>query len=348
MARDWRELVDLRRLAAWMDGEGLGGGDIVAPTALTGGTQNILLRFERAGRSYVLRRPPPHTVANGDETMRREARVLGALAATDVPHPRLIAACGDPNVLGAAFYLMEPVEGFNATVALPPRHAGDPAVRRAMGFALVDAAAALGRVDAIAVGLQDFGRTDNFLARQPARWRDQLEGYAKHEGWPGAAEIPGVAEVGAWLAANLPATFAPGIMHGDMHLANVIYRPDSAEVAAIVDWELATLGDPLVDLAWILATWPDPADEDQAAATVTPWEGFPTGDELVERYAQGSSRDMSAMLWYRVLACYKLGILLEGSYARAAAGKADPAIGAMLHRQTIILFKRALRWLDAA
>src|SRR3546814_508673 len=247
--------------------------------------------------------------------MRREARVLGAISATDVPHARLIASCPEEDVLGAAFYLMEPVEGFNATVALPPLHASDPSVRRQMGFALIDAAAALGRVDPFEVGLEDFGKLENFLTRQPSRWKGQFESYARHEGWPGPEAIPGVAEVGAWLEENCPASFMPGIMHGDYHLANVMYRYDGPAVAAIIDWELATVGDPLIDLAWVLATWPDPAD-DQGAAAVTPWEGFPDADDLVERYRAGSRRDLPALLWFQVLAWYKPGTLLAKSEAR--------------------------------
>ncbi len=337
--------VDIGRLQSWMDGEGLGEGSLENMTRLTGGTQNILLHFVRSGRSYVLRCPPKNTIADGNKTMQREARVLAAIAQTDVPHARLIAACDDPEVVGASFYLMEPVDGFNATVALPELHAGDRAIRRQMGFAIVDAAAKLGRVDAFAVGLGDFGRIENFLSRQPARWKSQLDGYARFEEWEGADALPGVDAIGQWLEQNCPANFTPGIMHGDYHLANVMYRNDGPEIAAIVDWELATLGDPLIDLGWLLATWPDP-DFPADKMPVKPWDGFPEADELVACYAANSSRDMSGMQWYKVLACYKLGILLEGTYARAAAGKANRDVGLMLHNQTIFLFQRALRWLE--
>lgn len=339
-------IVDIRRLEAWMDRDGLGHGPIEDLERLAGGTQNILLRFTRAGRTYVLRRPPATTIADGNETMRREARVLAAIAETDVPHARLIAACGDPEAIGAAFYLMEPVDGFNATVALPELHAGDPAIRRQMGFELVDAIAKLGRVDAFAVGLGDFGKIEGFLTRQPGRWKSQLESYARFEQWEGPAALPGVEIIGQWLERHCPETFQPGIMHGDYHLANVMYRRDGPQIAAIVDWELATLGDPLIDLGWLLATWPDP-DFDPARMPVKPWDGFPEAEELVGFYADNSSRDMRGLLWYRILACYKLGILLEGTYARAAAGKADPGVGRMLHDQTIFLFRRALAWLEA-
>jgi aminoglycoside phosphotransferase (APT) family kinase protein len=341
----WRQWVDLDRLAAWMDDQGLEAGPIEAAERPPGGTQNLLLRFRRGGRWFMLRRPPLHPRMNGSETMRREARVLAALADTEVPHPRLIAACPEEDVLGAAFYLMEPIEGFNATVGLPPLHAGDPAVRRAMGFALADGIAALGRVDHVAAGLSGLGRADGFLDRQVGRWRKQLASYAEYEGWEGPGGIPGVEIVAAWLDAHRPASFQPGLIHGDYHLANVLYRFDSPDLAAIVDWELTTVGDPLLDLGWILATWPLEGAAD-AKLTVTPWEGFPTAAEMVERYAAGTTRDMTHITWYAVLACYKLGIILEGTHARAAAGKAETATGDALHAHTVSLFERALGWIS--
>jgi aminoglycoside phosphotransferase (APT) family kinase protein len=339
----WRELVDLERLEAWMDERGIESGPLEDLTQLTGGTQNILLKFSRGGRPFVLRRPPRHPRMNGNDIMRREARVLGALASTDVPHPRLIAACDTEDILGVAFYLMEPVDGFNATVGLPKLHAGDPAVRRRMGLSMIDASLALGRVDHLAVGLADFGKVEGYLQRQVPRWRALLESYREYEGWPGPGEIPGVDRVADWLEANRPASFTPGVIHGDYHLANVMFRHDSGELAAMVDWELATIGDPLIDLGWLLATWPeDDGSRPGSPVVVHPWEGFPKQTELVAHYAAGTTRDMRAVEWYAVLACYKLGIILEGSHARAFAGKAPRPIGDRLHATTLGLFERAL------
>ena len=337
--------VDLTVLAGWMDGQGLGSGPVEDAVRLTGGTQNILLRFSRAGRSYVLRRPPPHLRANSNETMRREARVLAALAGSDVPHPALIAACGDETVLGAAFYLMEPIDGFNPTAGLPPPHAGSEAIRHRIGLAMVEGIAKLGALDYRAVGLEGLGRPDNYLERQVERWKAQLASYAEFADWTGPAEIPGVDAVATWLEANRPASFLPGIIHGDFHLSNVLVRPDSGELAAIVDWELTTIGDPLLDLGWLLATWPEGEDPDPASVAVRPWKGFATAAELVEHYRSRTTRDLSAIHWYGVLACYKLGIILEGTHARACAGKAPVATGDRLHAQTIALFERALRWI---
>jgi len=337
--------VDLAAVAAWMDGQGLGSGPLEDAVLLAGGTQNILLKFSRAGRSYVLRRPPPHLRANSNETMRREARVLAAIAGTEVPHPGLIAACGDETVIGAAFYLMEPIDGFNPTTGLPPLHAGSEEVRRRMGLSLVEGIAALGALDYRALGLEGFGKPDSYLERQVARWKAQLDSYAEFDGWTGPAEIPGVDRVAAWLDAHRPSTFQPGIIHGDYHLANVMYRHDSGDLAAIVDWELTTIGDPLLDLGWLMATWPEGETPAPGAVGVQPWTGFPTADELVEHYRMRTTRDLSTLGWYAVLACYKLGIILEGTHARACAGRAPKATGDRLHATTIGLFQRALRWI---
>jgi hypothetical protein len=197
------EQVDLARLGAWMDDEGLPGGPITEVELLGGGTQNILLRFTRGGETYVLRHPPPHKRANSDETMRREARVLAAIAGTDVPHPQLIAACGDESVLGSAFYLMEPIDGANPTVGLPPRYLDSPSWRHELGLAMADGAASVGAVDHDAVGLSDLGRAEGYLERQVARWRAQLDSYSALPGYPGP-DIPGVDEVGEWLDGQPP------------------------------------------------------------------------------------------------------------------------------------------------
>jgi len=340
------EGVDLSALGAWMDGRGIGEGPVHDARLLAGGTQNILMRFRRGERAFVLRRPPPVPRPNSNETMRREARVLAALDGTAVPHPRLVAACPEEGVLGVAFYLMEPVEGFNPATGLPPLHAGDAAIRHRIGLSMVEAIAALGALDYRAVGLDGFGKPDNYLERQVGRWRAQLASYADCAGWPGPGAIPGVDRVAGWLDRHRPARFAPGIIHGDFHLANVMVRPNSGDLAAVVDWELSTIGDPLLDLGWLLATWPEGAAPRATDVAITPWEGFATPAELVAYYTAVSGRDLSALDWYVVLACYKLGIILEGTHARACAGQAPKDTGDRLHAHTIDLFDRALRRID--
>ena len=348
------ELVDTGALARWMDTQGLPGGDVTDARALAGGTQNLLMRFRRGGRDYVLRRGPRHLRRASNEVMRREARVLQALAGSDVPHPAYVAGPGEPDtgVAGdAVFYLMAPVEGFNPTVGLPDLHARDGGVRHRMGLEVADAVARLGRVDHEAAGLADFGKPEGFLERQVDRWMGELDGYGDLDGYPGP-DIPGLDEVAAWLDANRPASWQPGIMHGDYHLSNVMIAPDGPEVAAIVDWEMCTIGDPLLDLGWLLATWPiGPGDgaagshDDSMASVVTGAlgnvGGLPTPDELVAHYAERSTRDTAAIPWYTAMACFKLGIVLEGTHARACAGKAPKPTGDMLHAITLGLFARA-------
>lgn len=339
--------MDLLALTAWMDAQGLGAGPIADAELLEGGTQNILLRFKRGQQQFVLRRPPPVLRANSNETMGREARVLSALASSSVPHPRLIASCDDEAILGATFYLMESVNGYNPTQGLPKPFSESAESRFQMGLSLVDGIAALGRVNYQAVGLTDLGKPENYLERQVGRWRAQLESYADIAEWDGLDSLPDVTQIADWLERHRPASFQPGIIHGDYHLANVMYCFDAPKLAAIIDWELTTIGDPLVDLGWLMATWPDVDRTDNAGALlVEPWTGFPTTEQLVAHYAQQSDRDLSSIQWYAVLACYKLGIILEGTYARACAGKAPKAIGDDLHRRTQWLLNRALSWVE--
>lgn len=342
-AADWSDVIPLERLTAWMDDQGLGRGPISSTGLLAGGTQNFLLKFERDGRTYVLRRPPRHLRANSNETMRREARVLAGLKGSDVPHPGLIAACPQEDVIGAAFYLMEPIHGFNASVEMPALHSSAPAMRREMGFSLADGIAALARVDYRKAGLEGLGKLDGYLERQAPRWLGQLNSYAEFKEWPGLKELPAVDDIVAWLESNRPKNFQPGIIHGDYHLLNVMYRFDAPKLAAIVDWELSTLGDPMLDLGWLYATWPDAAEIAADATPVRPWDGFPTLDELAARWQAGTGRDLADLNWYAVLGCFKLGAILEGSHARACAGKAPKEIGDRLHASTIRLFTRAHR-----
>jgi aminoglycoside phosphotransferase (APT) family kinase protein len=332
--------VDLDRLATWMDEQGLPSGPITHVERLTGGTQNILLRFRRNGNDYVLRRPPIHKRAKSDETMRREARVLAALRNSPVPHPGLIAACGDVDVLGCAFYLMEPIDGFNPASGLPAPHRNDPAIRHQMGLAMVDAAAAMSKVDVDAAGIGDLGRREGYLERQSARWQSQLESYRELPGYAGL-ELSSVDAVGQWLDRNRPSSWQPGLVHGDFHLANVLFSPSGPALAAVVDWEMATVGDPLLDLGWLLATWPDSDGRSASTLPIEPWSGFPTRDELIARYQDVSGRDLTALPWFQVLAGYKLGIVLEGTHARACAGLADKPTGDLLHAAAVSLLERA-------
>lgn len=339
---DWKAHVDLRALAGWMEDHGLGRGPFTAVTPLTGGTQNILIRLTRDGRDYILRRPPPSPRAESHEVMRREARVLEGLRSSAVPHPGLIANEPDERKLGYAFILMEPVEGFNPSEGLPRFHAHDPAIRTRMGLSYIDALAALAEFDA---DLPGFGQPDGFLDRQVERWRAQLDSYGRVAAWPGLR--CGVDAVADWLDRNRPKDYHPGLIHGDCHLGNTMFSHDSGELAALIDWELATMGDPRLDLGWVMATWPDAKGRDTVGLGITPWHGFPDIDTLIARYCERTTRPLDSAAWFGVLACYKLGILLEGTYARSLAGRAPKAVGERLHAATLALFDRAARMIAA-
>jgi aminoglycoside phosphotransferase (APT) family kinase protein len=335
------EHVNINRLTAWMDSHSLNVGCAIEDVHLLGGgTQNILVRFSRGTDRYVLRRPPNPKRANSDLLIQREARVLRALDATPVPHPRVVAGCDDNAVLGCAFYLMEVVDGTVITAGLPGRYGTDESWMFDVGLSVVDGAATIGAVDYVAIGLEDFGRPGDYISRQVTRWYSQLESYADYDGYRGA-DLPELDLVTTWLDDNTPTTSAPGLMHGDYHLANVMCAWDRPQVCAIVDWELATIGDPLIDLGWVLATWPDADGSHLAFLGPDALRGLPSRAEMVRRYAEHSTRDLSSLLWYEVFACYKLAIIVEATYARAHAGLASRTTGEQLHGVAVQLLRRA-------
>lgn len=336
-----RDLVDFAVVGKWMDEQGLPSGEFEEVKPLGGGTQNVMLRFTRGGRDYVLRRGPKHLRTASNNVIRRESRILGALDGTGVRAPKVIAANSDESLIGAAFYLMEPIVGFNPQNELPELHAGSVEIRHQMGLSAVEAIARLGSLDHEALGLADYGKPDGFLERQVPRWLKELESYSVNVGYPGP-EIPGVERVGEWLDRNRPAQWTPGILHGDCHLANIMFSYEGPQVAALVDWEMSTIGDPLLDLGWQIATRPEPGTTGAALiGTLGAVGGLPTAEEMTAHYGKFSDRDLSNVTWYTVLACFKLGIVLEGTHARACAGKAPKQVGDFLHAITLELFGKA-------
>lgn len=333
--------IDLVGIERWLLAHGvLRCPGLDAVELLAGGTQNIVMRFSNAGKKMVLRHPPAKPRPNSNKLLEREVRVLGALEGSGVPHPDLIAACTDTSVAGAVFYVMEAVEGFNPTVAMPDIAAGSSAVRHRMGMAMVDGLAALAAVDPITSGLDGFGNLDGFLERQVSRWASELESYHRFSGWAGPDALGDVGAVGQWLSDNLPTEMQAGIIHGDYHIGNCLFADDGC-LNAIVDWEMATLGDPLVDLGRLLVSWPDDGEVMPQTMRVTPLDGFPSRDELIARYAEQSGRSLVHLRWFEVLACYKLGIILEGTHARAQSGLAEMATGERLHQSAISLLSQA-------
>ncbi len=267
----------------------------------------------------ALRKPPRRVPRGRNETMLREYRVLEALRDSDVPHSRVLACCEDTRVLGSCFYLMEFVEGWSPMAhprRWPEPFHSDLQARRGLAFELVEAIARLGRLDWRARGLEGFGRPEGFHERQVDRWLAHLRGF-------GFREIPGLDVAADWLRAHKPRVYEPGLLHGDYQFANVMFEHGApARMVAIVDWEMATVGDPLLDLAWVVMGWPD-EDEDRESRGYVDYRGMPNRAELVERYAKTSGRPVDDLDYYVVLARFKMAIVLEGGYARYRQGDAE-------------------------
>ena len=315
-----------------------GKGEIIDCVQLSGGTQNNLFLVTREDSTeMVLRRPPRHPRPHNDRTMMREAKVLEALSGSDVPHPAFYAACDDPSIIGVCFYLMAPIQGFNPFSEIPEPYASEPEWFRKLGLSIVDGIAALAQVDHLAVGLKDFGKPDKWIERQVERWRSQLEGYSSFNFYNGP-EVNGVEKVGEWLERNQPTDFTPRIIHGDVHHANVIASYEQPKLAALVDWELSTIGDPRLDLAWLLISWHDTDDPDRSSPAFEQVHGGLTRKNLIDHWAKLTGLSVDDMDWWFVLAAYKLGILLEGTWARSLEGQANAEVGMVLHLQANWLF----------
>jgi len=341
-----RREVEPDALATWLSEQGVGTGPVSDLTALEGGTQNTLIRFTHDGRDLVLRMPPPHKRPNSDQTMRREAQVLAALAGSDVPHPELVAAEADTELFGCAFFVMAAVDGIQAAGELEEPYSSDAAWRHEIGPAMARAIASLGAIDAEIPELDGLGKPGSFNERQVGRWRSQLEGYSTVEGYEPID--PALTDpLTTWLTEHRPADQTPGILHGDFHPGNVLLSTSTPGLAAVVDWELSTIGEPLLDLGQLLVSWPDPsAGSSLGGPLIQPTEGLATHEELIEIYAEGSDRDLGQLDWFRVLAAYRLAAILEGTWARFAQGRADEATGRFLHQTALALFEGAHRLLD--
>ena len=313
-------LIDPVRLARWMDARGLpGGGAPLEHSFISGGSQNEIFEIRRGDFRAALRRPPRNPPPGRDEGIVREWRIIDALNGTDVPHTEAIALCTDHDVLGCTFYLMGFVDGWSPMGIGPTWPApfdGDLAARAGLGYQLVDGIAKLSRVDWRARGLDDLGRPDGFHERQVERWMRFLERVKFRE-------LPGLDVASAWLGSHRPIDFIPGIMHGDYQFANVMFRHGApAQLAAIVDWEMGTVGDPKLDLAWVVQGWPEDTSEASGASYVD-LTGMPSRTQLLECYAAESGRQVDDMDYYMILARWKLAIVLEQGYARAVQGEAS-------------------------
>jgi aminoglycoside phosphotransferase (APT) family kinase protein len=297
----------------------LGDGPLVL-TALAGGSSSSVYRVTRGGKEAVLRLPAWPPRADSLKAMGREARVLGALAGSDVPHPRLLTYGAEETEIGVPFMLMEFVEGWLGAHSAPAAFSDDAGAQKELAFAMVDSVIALNRLDYLAAGLADFGKPDRFLERQVDRWLAQRESYKVTENHPGRA-IPGLDYVADWLRANTPAMAGVGLIHGDISLANILFdmkRP--ARVAAIIDWEIATLGDPLLDLG--RALFPMPGRRVGSGVNrMADYSGYPTREDLAEYYTASTGLSTDNINYYIVLSMFKLACIIEFNYARWITGR---------------------------
>ena len=318
-------LLDTQRLSQWMDSVGLPGrGDPVESSFVSGGSQNEIFDVRRGDLRAALRRPPKDAPAGRDEGIVREWRIIEALDGTDVPHTDAIALCTDPAVLGCTFYLMGFVDGWSPVGMdgrWPEPFDRDYDARRGLAFELISGIARLANVDWQQKGLADLGRPEGFHERQVERWIRFLD-RVKHR------EIPGLDVATDWLRTHRPIDYIPGIMHGDYQFANVMYRHGApARLAAIIDWEMGTVGDPKLDLAWVVQSWPDSGSE-SPVETYVDLRGMPTRDELLDHYAKEAGRQVDDIDYYVILARWKLAIVLEQSVARNTRQGANPKIDA--------------------
>jgi aminoglycoside phosphotransferase (APT) family kinase protein len=299
-----------------------------------------------AGRELVLRRPPLGAFLPSAHDVAREHRVLSALEGTGVRVPATVLLCEEESVIGAPFYLMERVEGVVIRNELPDYFTESERTR--IGHELIDSLVELHGVDYGRCGLASFGKPHGYLERQLRRWSGQLDMTL-----PLTRPLTELERVGEWLGENLPDSSSATIVHGDYKLDNVMFAPAApAHLVAIVDWEMSTLGDPLADLGWMISFWREPGDAQADVLSelhsVTAARGFPGRDELVSRYVDMTGTDVASLDWYRVLATWKLAILLEGSYARHLSGVTDDPFFARMEHGVPALARRAVELIKKA
>lgn len=289
---------------------------------VAGGRSNLTFIVTSPVGAVVLRRPPLSNRLPTAHDMGREHRVMTALGDTAVPVPETLAMCTDEEVIGAPFYVMDRVAGHIVRDVMPAGYASSADDRLAIGNGLIDVLADLHAVDPASVGLGDYGKPDGYLARQIRRWTMQWEA-TRIADELGGSEVDRLA---SRLREEMPASVSGPIVHGDYRMDNVLLDPQTpGKVAAVLDWELSTLGDPLADVGLFYVYWQDSSDSaTQAAAgllpSVTRLPGFPTRRELLDRYASRTDRDLSSLPWYVGFACFKLSVVLAGVAARGRAG----------------------------
>jgi aminoglycoside phosphotransferase (APT) family kinase protein len=318
-------LANPEALAAWLDTQGLGAGAPLESRFLSGGAQNEIFEITRGDLHAVLRIPPATAGADRDGGIIREYRIIEALDGTGVPHTDGVALCEDKSVLGRTFYLMGFVDGWSPMQARdgwPEPFNSDVEQRRGLAFQLVEGIALLSRVDWKARGLEGLGRPDGFHERQVDRWTAFLNRIK-------GRELEGFDEAAAWLRAHKPLDYIPGIMHGDYQFANVMFRHGGpARLAALVDWEMGTVGDPKLDLGWVINSWPeDTSGGGGSVGGYVDLTDMPSRAELLDHYSKVSGRQVDDIDYYNILARWKLGVVLEQTYQRAGHTEKGAAFG---------------------
>ncbi|MEO3760169.1 phosphotransferase family protein [Mycobacterium sp. B14F4] len=311
--------IDADSFGRWLDKDGAPGeGERPEFTQLTGGSQNALYLVTRGESRMVMRMPGPRADDKRLNELLREIRLVRALKGTDVPHAELIAADERGELLGKPFYVMAEIDGWSPMDGgWQPPFDTDFEARRGLAFELIEGAAKLARVDWRAQGLEGFGKPDGFHQRQADRWLAFLRTFQ-------VRELPGLDVAADWLRANGPEHFTPGIMHGDYQFANVMYAHGApARLAALVDWEMATIGDPLLDLGWALLGYDG---EEPRSDFYLPIEGMPRRSELLDHYEKISGLPTDNIDYYMVLANFKIGIVLERTYAANVSTDGDQQV----------------------
>ncbi len=335
-------LVDARALERFVRANVAGAHGPVSVQKHEAGMSNETFYVTCGDQEWVLRRPPRGELLPTSHDVLREWRMIKALHGTAARVPRPVAACDDPSVIGAPFYLMERVDGYVIREELPPE-LDEPVERRRIADELITGLAEIHSVDWRAVGLETLGRPTGYLERQVKRWSTQLELTRVK-----TRALPGIDEVTEWLRAHVPESGPTTIAHGDYKLDNVIFSSTApARLLAVLDWEMATLGDPLADLGWVLAYWGDPGGEESKYVhgnnLLTTRGGFPERGEMIALYEAKTGRSMREIKFYLVLAVYKLTIILEGLYALYLEGRAANQRAAEFEQRVPLVIDRAHR-----
>ena len=311
-------LLILERVRGFMDEHGLGSGELRARRIGEGGGSNFSFLLERDnGSRFVLRRPPRPPLPPTAHDVVRESRLQLALAPLGIRVPTIRAVCEDESLLGVPFYVMDYIDGHVPTTELPRPLDSDEAARGRLGEDLVDTLVEIHAADVTTPGLAAFARPGNYNERQVRRFAQLWEINRTRE-------LPAVVEVGAWLAANVPEQLPATVVHGDYRLGNMIVtreRPD--RIAAVLDWEMGTIGDPRADVGYLVATYSEPGGRSNPLGTspVTSTAGFPSRAELVARYAERSGRAVEPLAWFEALALWKAAVFCEAIYGRYVRGE---------------------------